>query len=104
MSFAFILHESSLQQLCFASFLSAVSVAAVVVAPSALIVWHESPLQQQHDSIAQQASAFFFWSPCAGVCGSWAMAAANAISSKPSSIIRMVCFRGFILVLLYRKI
>jgi hypothetical protein len=73
------------------------SFAPALVAPS--FIGHDPPLQQ-HDSIAQQASAFF-WSPWAGVC---AIPAANAISNKPRSIIRIVLFRGFILVLLFQKI
>src|SRR5215216_1142941 len=87
-------HESPLQQeSCLAS-----AAPALVVSPSFFIA-HE-PLLQQHDSIEQQLSADFFWSPCAGV---WAMLTANATSSNPSSMIRMVCFRGFILVLLLSK-
>jgi hypothetical protein len=45
MSFLCILHESPLQQ--------------SGLAPSSFIAEHESPLQQ-HDSIAQHASPFFF--------------------------------------------
>src|SRR5215204_6443116 len=99
MSFFFILHESPLQQsdFAFASVLAVVSAATTV---PACFNWHESPLQQ-HDSIEQQASAFFFCSPCEGVC---AVTAANATSNKPRSRMRRVFFRGFIVVLLYLRI
>src|SRR5215216_1245739 len=60
---------------------------------------HES--SRQHDSIEQQASAFFFCSPCDGVC---AVATANAISSKPRRRIRIVFLRGFIVILLFLEI
>src|SRR5215510_6782663 len=92
MSFFFSLHESPLQQ---SGFAAVPAVAVVAVAPSPFI-GHESPLQQQHESIAQQASAFFC-SPCEGV---WATPAANANSSSPRSMTRIVFLRGFILVLL----
>jgi hypothetical protein len=56
MSFLSILHESPLQQ---SGFAAAPADAVVVVAPSSFFIGHESPLQQQHESIAQQASGFF---------------------------------------------
>src|SRR6185369_1610464 len=94
--YAFLFFDFALQQSPLWSFMS-----CFIVAPSSFIMSHESPLQQQHDSMAQQASAFFFCSHWAGV---WAIPAVNANSSMASSMIRVVCLRGFILVLLYLKV
>src|SRR5688572_3622 len=90
----FMSHEPLLQQ--HESFEQQPSAPA---APS-LSIGHE-PSLQQHDSIAQQASAFFFWSPSAGVC---AIPTANATSSNPRSRIKIVFLRGFISILLFKKI
>src|SRR5215213_139756 len=84
----FMSHESP-QQSCLPS----------VFASPSFFISHES--LSQHDSIEQQASAFFFSSPCAGVC---ADTAANATSSKPRRRIRIVFLRGFIVVLLFLEI
>src|SRR6185369_15633172 len=92
-TYAFLFFAFALQQSPLWSFMS-----CFIVVPSSFIISHESPLQQQHDSMAQQASAFFFWSPWAGV---WAIPAVDANSSRPSSMIRVVFLWGFILVLLY---
>src|SRR6185503_5849046 len=64
---------------------------------------HESPLQQQHDSIEQQLSVAFFWSVCDGVVV-WAVPAVNAVSIKPRKRIRVVFLRDFIVILLYQEI
>jgi len=64
---------------------------------------HESPLQQQHDSIEQQLSVAFFWSVCDGVVV-WAVPAVNAVSIKPRKRIKVVFLRDFIVILLYQEI
>src|SRR5215216_3829989 len=85
----FSMSHESLQQLPLPS----------VFAVPSFFISHES--SRQHDSIEQQASAFFFCSPCDGVC---AVATANAISSKPRRRIRIVFLRGFIVILLFLEI
>src|ERR1041384_397840 len=72
-----------------------------IVASPFIFMSHESPLQQQHDSIEQQLSVAFFWSVCEGV---WAIPAVNAVSSKPRTRIRVVFLRDLIIVLLYQEI
>src|SRR6185436_17267901 len=88
-SSCFFMSHDSPQQSCLAS----------EFASPSFFISHES--LSQHDSIAQQLSVFFFCSPCEGV---WAETAANATSSKPSRRIRIVFFRGFIVVLLFLEI